>query len=228
MDEQLARIREAYDLTLVQYRQGIDPLAHVPEAFKNSPEFRAFMEGASQACSSDAPENKAYLNPQPGMRFLDGGCCANLANYRLDRWPSMYYGVDISPALVEAMRGFAAQHQLSIGGLHVAEIADLPFDNGFFDMAAVIGVLEYCTIEYIERVLQELRRVLKPQARVVLDIPNLDHPQIEIMLELEQYLGRPTTVYSRRAFEKVLKPLFAVERVDDSQVMLKYFCRVGK
>jgi hypothetical protein len=36
MNDQLGRIRKAYDLTVAQYRQGIDPLVQVPEAFKNS------------------------------------------------------------------------------------------------------------------------------------------------------------------------------------------------
>jgi SAM-dependent methyltransferase len=162
------------------------------------------------------------------MRFLDVGCAASLANYRLDKWPSTYYGVDISSALVEAMRGFAAQHQISIGGLHIAELADLPFDNDFFNIASTIGVLEYCTVEYVEQALPELNRVLKSQARVVLDIPNLEHPHADMMFRLEEYLGRPGIPHLRSSFEKALSPLFSVERVDDSHVMRKYFCRAVK
>jgi SAM-dependent methyltransferase len=219
----LDRIRQAYDLTVEQYRQGLDPLARVPERFKNSPEFRVFRAESLGLSSSNAPENKAYLDPQPGMHFLDAGCSANLFRYRFDRWPSLYYGIDISPALIEAMRGFAKRHQLVIGGLHVAELADLPFDDDFFDMADVIGVLEYCNLEYIEQALLELNRVLKLGARMVLDIPNLAHPRVETMFQLEQYLNRPNIPTERAAFEERLNPLFSIDRIDDTQVMLKYF-----
>jgi len=223
MKRQLERIRQAYDLTLEQYRTGTDELAGVPEAFKNSSEFQSLMRKPGN--NSGAPEDRQYLEPQPGMRFLDVGCSANLANYRLDQWPSTYYGVDISPALIEAMQGFAASHQISIGGLRVAEAADLPFDADFFDIAAVIGVLEYCTPDYTERALVELNRVLKPDARVVLSIPNLAHPLVETMFQLEEYLGRPNIPKSRAAFERLLTPLFAVDQSDDSGVELKYFVR---
>lgn len=228
MEEQLDRIRRAYDLTVEQFRLGIDPLAQVPAAFKNSPEFKAFMAESKRVCSSNAPENKAYLDPQPGMRFLNAGCCANLANYRLDQWPSIYYGVDISPALIEAMRRFAERHQLAVGELHVAELAELPFEDNFFDIADVIGVLEYCTLEYIERALLELARVLKSGAKMVVDIPNLAHPHVEIMFQLEQYLNRPKIPTERMAFEEILTPLFSVDRVDDTRGMLKYFVCIIK
>ena len=134
-------------------------------------------------------------------------------------------GVDISPALIEAMQGFAASHQIAIGGLHVAEVADLPFDADSFDIAGVIGVLEYWTLDYTARSLIELHRVLKPGARMVVDVANLAHPLVETMFQLEDYLGRPNVPKPRAAFERLLTPLFAVDRVDDSHVMLKYFVR---
>ena len=205
MAQQLEQVRRAYDLTVEQYRSGTDWLSQMPEAFKNSAEFQALMQ---EPCNSGAPENRQYLDPQPGMLFLDVGCCANLANHRLDQWPSTYYGVDISSALIETMQGFAASQQVPIGGLHVAEITDLPFDADFFDIADVIGVLEYCTLDHIKCALVELHRVLKPDARMVVDIPNLAHPLVETMFQLESYLKRPNVPKPRAAFEQLLTPLF--------------------
>lgn len=228
MDEHLRRIRDAYDLTVWQYDQEIDPLEQVPQEFKESAQFQAFMEDAGRSCNNGAPENREFLDPRSRMCFLDAGCGASLANYRPGQWPSTYYGVDISSALIDAMHRFAVRQQLALGGLHVAEVAELPFDDSFFDIAAVVGVLEYCTIDQIRRALPELYRVLKPGAKVVLDIPNLNHHDVDTMFRLEEYLGRPEIAHSRVAFEEVLLPLFSVERVDDSHVMLKYFCRADK
>ncbi len=81
MDERLHRIRNAYDLTVEQYD-----------------------------CNSGAPENKEFLEPEAGMCFLDVGSGASLANYRLDLWPSKYFGIDISRALIQAMHKFSIDH----------------------------------------------------------------------------------------------------------------------
>ncbi|KPK64519.1 hypothetical protein AMJ83_02080 [candidate division WOR_3 bacterium SM23_42] len=221
--EQLEGIRKAYDLTVEQYMKGVDPLDSVPDEIANLPGY-AEITNNTDLCSG-APDIKEYLHPEKGMRYLDAGCCANLVIHRLHRWPSVYYGVDISPALIEAMRKFADNHDIPIGALHVADVANLPFDNAFFDIASLIGVLEYCTIEYTESALDELCRVLKSNARMVLDIPNLQHPHVQTALKLEEYLGRPNIPKGRKAFEKLLSRFFITERVDDSLVMLKYFVR---
>jgi len=227
MDKQLSKIRRAYDLTVEQYKKGIDPLDNIPERIRNSEGYRYILANRNKI-NSDAPDIKKYLNPKPGKRFLDGGCSANLANYRLDRWPSTYYGVDISPCLIEAMEAFVARHNIRIGGLYVADIARLPFDDNFFDIASVIGVCEYCTVDYIGNALVELHRVLKPEARMVLDIPNPKHPYFNDMMRLERYLKRPNILHSPLKFEQILTQRFSIKKVDDSQVMLKYFTRTSK
>ncbi len=224
MDEQLDRVRRAYDLTVEQFRNGIDPLGNVPDEIKNSLFFKSMAE-ERDFLNSGAGDVREYLAPQPGMRFLDVGCSANLVNYRLDKWPSTFYGVDISPALIEAMKEFVRREHLSIGGLKVADISRMPYDDGFFDIAAVIGVLEYCTLDYIGTGLAELHRVLKSGSRVVLDIPNPDHPHAGYMQRLEEYLERPIFIHLRAEFENSMAPLFSTDRIDDSRVMIKYFLR---
>jgi ubiquinone/menaquinone biosynthesis C-methylase UbiE len=227
LDKYLEKIQEAYDLTVEQYRKGIDPLHDVPEKIRNSPFFKS-LAADKNLLNSTAPDIQKYLAPVYGMRFLDTGCSANIANYRLDRWPSVYYGVDISPQLIDAMKRFVKEQAISIGGLYVADISRLPFDDNFFDIAAVIGVLEYCKMGYIGAALMELNRVLKPESRVVLDIPNRNHPYAGDMVRLEQHLGRQSFLHSRSRFEKLMVPLFSTERVDDSRLMIKYFVRTLK
>ena len=117
---------------------------------------------------------------------------------------------------------------MAIGGLSVAELAALPFDARFFDIAAVVGVLEYCSAEYVRLALPELHRVLRPGSNRRTDIPNPDSPYVDTMFRLEECLGRTGVRHSRSTFEEQLEPLFPVERCDDTHVMLKYFCRVAK
>lgn len=224
--DQVEKIRKAYDLTVEQYHKGIDPLKEVPEDFKNSPDFKAFMKDADPSTTgSNAFENKEYLEPKKGMRFLDAGCGANLAVYEFYKWPSIFYGVDISTALISEMRKFVKKNSLQIGGLYVTEIISMPFEDNYFDIALLIGVLEYYSLEYTKKALEEMNRVLKPSAKLVVDIANLVHPHVDIMFKLEAYLKRPNIPKSREDFEKILKPLFLIDKIDDSNVMLKYFVR---
>jgi hypothetical protein len=80
-------------------------------------------------------------------------------------------------------------------------------------------------LDYTRRALAELNRVLKPGAKMVVDIPNLAHPLVETMFQLEEHLGRPNVPKPQAAFEQLLTPLFAIDHTNDSHVMLKYFVR---
>ena len=229
MIDRLQQISDAYDLTVKQYREKIDPLTNVPYEFRNSKEFKEFQQSTgSEITGSNAPENKQYLDPESGMKFLDAGCCANLANYRFDKWPSVYHGIDISPALIDAMKGFVTHQGISVGSLKVAELAALPFDDNFFDIASVIGVLQYADLNYCKSALRELNRVLKNGSRMVVDIPNMKHAHVQTMFKLEEYLGRPNIAKSRTEFEAILTPLFTTVKVDNSHVMMKYFVKTKK
>ncbi len=227
MEEHLERIRKVYDLTVELHNKGINPLYNVPEEIKNSNGYKHLIS-AKNLLNSGAADIREYLNPARGMYFLDAGCSANLANYRLDRWPSTYYGIDISPRLIQAMKDYVNRNNLSIGGLWVADVSKMPFEDGFFNIATMIGVLEYCTVEYIKQTLYEVNRVLKSGAKAVLDIPNKEHPHIGDMVELEKYLERPNFLHPREKFEELLKKLFIIEGIDDSKVMIKYFVRAIK
>ena len=227
MEEQLEIIRKAYDLTIEMYNKGINPLDNIPEEIKNSNGYKSLISNKNLSNSS-APDIREYLNPSHGMRFLDAGCSANIANYRLDRWTSTYYGIDISTRLIQAMQNYVNRNKLNIGGLYVADVSRMPFEDGFFDIAAMIGVLEYHTFEYLQQALLELNRVLKPASKVILDIPNQDHPYVGDMVKIEKFLKRPNFIHSRKNFEELLTKLFLIERIDDSQVMIKYFIRAIK
>jgi SAM-dependent methyltransferase len=224
IDKHLEIVRTAYDRTVEEHRIGVDPLRDVPDQLRQSTFFRSFASGAD-APNSAAADLKAFLKPRTGMKFLDVGCCANLANYRLDKWPSAYYGVDMSPALIKAMKGFAVTHGLSPDALRVAEAAQLPFGDRFFDIAAAIGVFEYCSLRYIRRVIREMHRVMRAGARLVVDIPNREHAHVRDMARLEKFLERPIYLHFRSKFESELAAYFSLDRVDDTRVMIKFYAR---
>lgn len=228
-EKQLKIISKAYDRTVDNYNDGIEDEDLLPEEFINSERYKRFKKNLEDcSCGSEDPKIFEFLAPGTGMRFLDVGSCANLICKKLHEWPSEYYGIDISPKLIKASQNFVKRNKIKIGGLYVAEVAQMPFENDFFDICAVIGVLEYFDIEYIKKALKELHRVLKPQSRVVVDMPNFDHPERSTMIELEGYLGRTRKdVPNNDEFEAELNILFSVEKID-SQIMTSYFARANK
>ncbi|MBU1338668.1 MAG: class I SAM-dependent methyltransferase [Acidobacteria bacterium] len=227
MDQkQKDKIQAAYDKTVEDFLNGISPLAVVPNSFKQSKKFRHFLRDTDPALTgSEAPEIMEFLQPAEGDKLLDVGCCANLATKRFDKWPSLYFGIDISPALIQAMQNFVREADITIGGLEIAEMTALPYPDSIFDLAMVIGVFEYVDMDYARSAVRELARVLKPGARLVADLPNPAHPHLLTMFRLEEYLGRPNILKSRTSFEKILSSCFRIVSTDDSQVMIKYFMR---
>jgi ubiquinone/menaquinone biosynthesis C-methylase UbiE len=108
----------------------------------------------------------------------------------------------------------------------VAEVSNLPFINDYFDIATAIGVLEYYEMEYIMAALGELNRIVKKDGRLVIDMPNEKHPDVNTMIEYESYLDRPRkAIPSEEEFVVELKRFFLIEEVDNSQLMIKYFLR---
>lgn len=222
IEDQLRLIREAYDRTVEDHAKGLEEESFLPEAFKKSSEYVRF-KGAEHACHSGDPRIRDFLDPGTDMRFLDVGSCANLLGYRLHEWSSLYFGVDISPRLIAVVQDFVRSHDITIGGLHTAEAARLPFEYKFFDIAACIGVLEYYDTDYIGRSLTEIRRVLKSGGRFVVDMPNQDHSDFETMIRLEEFLGRPRFhLPSRKAFEDRLHEDFEIAGIDDAGLMILY------
>ena len=223
IEQQLRTIRFSYDQTVEDYLNDIHELDLLPEDFKRSATFRRFQTIAQQ-CNSGDPEIFDFLFPESGMRYMDIGSCANLLGYELHRWPSVYYGADLSIKLIHVTQEFVRQNHIPIGGLCVADASLLPFEDGFFEIAACIGVLEYYDVIYIKAALQELRRVLKKGGRAVIDFPNQDHTEFETMIQYEAYLGRPRFhLPSYADFQEAVKSLFHIDETDREALMIRYF-----
>ena len=221
--KQVQIIKQAYDKTVEDFNCGKADLDYLPDSFKNSEKFKRFINAIS-SCNSGDHRIKYYLNPKEGMNYLDCGSCANLISYKLYEWPSLYFGIDISHKLLTITNAFVRTNKLNIGGLFIADISNLPFTNNFFDIASAIGVLEYYEVDYINLALKELNRVIKQNGKLVIDMPNEDHPDVLTMIEYENYLGRTRNkIVSKNEFIKALNEFFIIDYIDDSEVMMKYF-----
>ena len=67
--------------------------------------------------------------------------------------------------------------------------------------------------------------ILSSNARFILDLPNPDHVDVELMYEVEEILKRPNIPKARDEFEAALKSCFEKVETDDTRVMIKYFLK---
>jgi len=84
----------------------------------------------------------------------DIGVCLNLGSGRI-KWPN-WISVDFKDADVEC------------------DLKELPFDDNYADVVAAIHVLEHFYAWEVGELLQEWKRVLKPNGKIILEMPCMD------------------------------------------------------
>ncbi|GAB3735135.1 class I SAM-dependent methyltransferase [Amycolatopsis oliviviridis] len=110
------------------------------------------------------------LRSFPSGDLLDVGCGPGMMVHHLlggDGGRFRITACDQSAAMIDiAARGLREDDKVR---LHVADIGDLPFPGGSFDIVLAMGVLEYVDAD---RVLREITRVTKPGGFVVITMLN--------------------------------------------------------
>jgi demethylmenaquinone methyltransferase/2-methoxy-6-polyprenyl-1,4-benzoquinol methylase len=86
---------------------------------------------------------------------------------------SKVFGIDISPKMVELARNRIERHSLRQRVfLYEGDARNMPYDNEIFDVVYIASTLELFDTPDIPRVLNEIKRVLKPTGRLgVVSIP---------------------------------------------------------
>lgn len=133
--------------------------------------------------------------PVPGDRVLDLGCGAGRHLVELCRLGYHATGLDLSMPMLEAARSAAADPALVRG-----DMRRLPFRASGFDI-----VTSYFTsFGYFDdeeddaRVLREVRRVLRPGGRFLLDFLNADHVVATLRERDRRTVGDVEVVQERR------------------------------
>ncbi|MFN0067307.1 MAG: class I SAM-dependent methyltransferase [Limisphaerales bacterium] len=104
------------------------------------------------------------LRPErPGGRALDVGCGVGQVVARLTAEGCEAHGADVSEPNIERARRHSPRCRLYDG-------ARLPYDDGWFDSAGALNVLEH--VEAPEAFVTELVRVVRRGGRIVVSSPN--------------------------------------------------------
>jgi len=229
MEKQLELVAKSYDKTIVEHGKK-DALSYdrLPDYITNEPDYLKWkMELDGKQTGSECKEIKDYLLPETNMKFIDLGCCLNLMFKGYDQWSSTYHGVDISSKTIQLLNEFVNKNNLSIGSLYNGSIHQTPFEESYFDIGACVGVLEYYEKDFVEKAIIEAHRILKPNGKFVLDIPNIVSPSGKMMMLIEEYMGRPDLFdMLSHEFEAMLENYFEIEKKDrtDTEDMGFMYC----
>jgi 2-polyprenyl-3-methyl-5-hydroxy-6-metoxy-1,4-benzoquinol methylase len=108
---------------------------------------------------------RAWLDRLPsGMRVLDAGCGEGVL---VEEYADRLGIVGVDPH-------YGSRY------VHQASLLDLPFDDGAFDRALCLDVLEHLRYEEQPGALRELHRVLKADGELLVSVPNLAHLQSRV------------------------------------------------
>lgn len=114
--------------------------------------------------------NVSLLKPFTGQRLLDVGCGDGRFCYELRRENVEIYGIDYSNRAIAFAKAFNPSGQFLVGN-----VTELNYDN-FFDIIALIEVLEHIPLDEINICIASLKKQLKPGGRLLLSVPSVNLP----------------------------------------------------
>ncbi len=149
-----------------------------------------------------------------GERVLDVGTGTGRYLVLLARRGARCYGIDFSPAMLrelrKKLRGKAWRR--NVVALRVGDARRLRFRAQRFEWVLCMGVLEYYPLAERRRILREIRRVLAPGGRAVIDMPDRNRLALKFQ-GAEQGAGNAVYLYERSTLRRLLRSAgFAVLR----------------
>jgi ubiquinone/menaquinone biosynthesis C-methylase UbiE len=110
-----------------------------------------------------------------GQWVLDVACGAGQWLHAMSEAGAIPHGVDLSQTAIDVCRKV-----MPAGTFHAQAAEALPFDDGLFDHVSCLGALEHFVDA--RAALMEMVRVSKPDATILLLVPNADFPPLRLGL----------------------------------------------
>jgi SAM-dependent methyltransferase len=110
------------------------------------------------------------VDPHPGERVLDLGCATGSMADFLARSGCEAVGVDASELGVAEARRLHPELRFER-----ADVARLPFEDGYFDKALAADLTEHLELETLRGMFRECLRVLRPGGTLSIHSPNPKH-----------------------------------------------------
>lgn len=179
---QIDRVRQRFD------REFKQEAVELPAEVEAMPIFREWVSHNLAAKITSPFWELAKF--QKNHRCLDIGCGVSFLIYGWREWETYFYGQEVSTVARQALNSRGSQLNSKLfKGVQAGAAHQLQYDNDTFDRAVATGFSCYYPPEYWKLVLQEVKRVLKPDGVFVFDALDPDTELAENWAILEMYLG---------------------------------------
>ena len=163
---------------------------------------------------------KSLVKIKQGDKVLDIATGTGIYLLETVKDGAVGYGIDISNKMLEVLLQKSKKLNLKNNvQVRVGTAEKLEFPNGFFDWILCIGMFEYYPIDFVENVLNEIKRVAKPTAKIIVDFPNKENPKTNQFKESEKRVGNKVYVYDLTFLKaKLINFGFKIEEVKQSGI----------
>ena len=117
---------------------------------------------------------RKFVKIKPGEVILDIATGTGTFLIEMAKMGAVCYGLDQSPRMLEKLKFKVKKEKIEgrVENIKVGTADKLPYPSDIFNWIVCIGMFEYYPLEYVEVVLSEIIRVLKPEGKCFMDIPN--------------------------------------------------------
>jgi SAM-dependent methyltransferase len=157
-------------------------------------------------------------------RCLDIGCGVSFLIYGWREWETYFYGQEIGLTARNALNSRGPQLNSKLfKGVQAGAAHQLQYENDTFDRAIATGFSCYYPPEYWKLVLQEVKRVLKPDGVFVFDAIDPSAELAENWAILEMYLGAEVFLSPLEQFTELVKETGGKVTKTQSGVMFQMY-----
>ena len=144
---------------------------------------------------------KKFVKIKPDEIVLDIATGTGTFLIEMAKMGAICYGLDQSPKMLEKLKFKVKKERIeeNLGKINLGSADKLPYTDEMFNWVVCVGMFEYYPFEYVEIVLSEIIRVLKPEGHCFIDIAN---PHDSYAQERDYIFG-----YYLEEFEKLAKSL---------------------
>lgn len=176
----------------------------VPQEVEAMPIFHDRASGSLQA--KTVSPFWEIAKPQKNQRCLDLGCGVSFLVYPWRDWGAYFYGQEICIVARDAINSRGPQLNSKLfKGVELGPAHQLNYEDNQFDLVVATGFSCYYPLEYWTQVLEEVKRVLKPEGYFVFDAIDPEVPLAENWAILETYLGAEVFLEPISEWEKMIK-----------------------
>ena len=108
---------------------------------------------------------RKFVKIKPGEVILDIATGTGTFFIEMAKMGAICYGLDQSPRMLEKLKFKVKKEKIegNVEKINIGTADRLPYPNEIFNWIVCIGMFEYYPLDYIEVVLSEIIRVLKPE-----------------------------------------------------------------